>query len=97
MVLYQLLIVASTCNLLAWGFSSNQLSICPCRRLEIALFNSIGPQDVAPSERSYGKGAWVPPSQNKEQKKGKVFSIQKPQDLLDFVVEDERLSVGEWK
>ena len=69
----------------------------PSRWHDSALFNSIGPQDVAPAERSYGKGAWVPPSQNKEQIRGKVFSIQKPQDLLDFVVEDERLSVGECK
>ncbi len=34
---------------------------------------------------------WMPPSQNP----GKIFSIQQPQDLLDFVIEDERLSVGE--
>jgi hypothetical protein len=37
------------------------------------------------------KGVWLPPSQNP----GKIFSIQQPQDLLDFVIEDERLSVGE--
>eukprot|EP00571_Detonula_confervacea_P011526 CAMPEP_0172305536 /NCGR_PEP_ID=MMETSP1058-20130122/6792_1 /TAXON_ID=83371 /ORGANISM="Detonula confervacea, Strain CCMP 353" /LENGTH=458 /DNA_ID=CAMNT_0013017157 /DNA_START=337 /DNA_END=1714 /DNA_ORIENTATION=+ len=39
------------------------------------------------------KGVWMPPSQNVEQRRGKIFSIQEPQDLFDFVVEDERLSV----
>mmetsp|Transcript_34629 Transcript_34629/g.74885 ORF Transcript_34629/g.74885 Transcript_34629/m.74885 type:complete len:514 (+) Transcript_34629:40-1581(+) len=39
-------------------------------------------------------GAWVPPSQNVAQRRhGRIFSIQKPDDLLDFVIEDERLSV----
>jgi len=40
-------------------------------------------------------GVWMPPSKNADQKRGKIFSIQQPQDLLDFVIEDERLSVGE--
>lgn len=40
-------------------------------------------------------GVWMPPSKNIDQRRGKIFSIQKPQDLLDFVIEDERLSVGE--
>ena len=40
-------------------------------------------------------GVWMPPSKNVDQRRGKIFSIQKPQDLLDFVIEDERLSVGE--
>jgi hypothetical protein len=61
-------------------------------RIDTALFVS---EPQAQLERKYGKGAWKPPSQNKEQQRGKVFSIQQPQDLLDFVVEDERLSVGE--
>ena len=52
---------------------------------------------MEPAEKSYGKGAWKPPSQNKEQQRGNIFSIQQPQDLLDFVVEDERLSVGEFE
>jgi len=39
------------------------------------------------------EGVWVPPSQNVAQRRGKIFSIQQPQDLLDFVIEDERLSV----
>ena len=41
------------------------------------------------------EGIWRPPSQNVAQRCGNVFSIQQPQDLLDFVIEDERLSVGE--
>ena len=36
------------------------------------------------------KDVWTPPSQNT---RGKIFKIQQPQDLLDFVIEDERLSV----
>ena len=40
------------------------------------------------------KGIWMPPSKNDAQRRGNVFSIQQPQDLLDFVVEDERPSVG---
>mmetsp|Transcript_38073 Transcript_38073/g.69889 ORF Transcript_38073/g.69889 Transcript_38073/m.69889 type:complete len:561 (-) Transcript_38073:2759-4441(-) len=39
------------------------------------------------------EGVWVPPSQNVAQRRGKIFSIQQPQDLLDFVIQDERLSV----
>jgi thiol-disulfide isomerase/thioredoxin len=34
--------------------------------------------------------SWKPPSQKTI---GKIFKIQQPQDLLDFVIEDERLSV----
>ncbi|KAL7526099.1 hypothetical protein ACHAXR_001318, partial [Thalassiosira sp. AJA248-18] len=39
------------------------------------------------------KGVWTPPSQNKSQRRGNVFSIEQPEDLLDFIIEDERLSV----
>lgn len=39
------------------------------------------------------EGVWMPPSQNVAQRRGKIFAIQQPQDLLDFVIEDERLSV----
>ena len=34
--------------------------------------------------------SWKPPSQKTI---GKIFKIQQPQDLLDFVIEDERLSI----
>jgi hypothetical protein len=37
---------------------------------------------------------WVPPSQNIDQRRGNIFSIKEPEDLLDFVSEDERLCVG---
>ena len=51
-------------------------------------------QKVAkPSQRT---GVWMPPSKNIDQRRGTIFSIQQPQDLLDFVIEDERLSVGEY-
>lgn len=40
------------------------------------------------------KGVWRPPSQQQSSISGpKIFSIQQPQDLLDFVIDDERLSV----
>jgi hypothetical protein len=38
--------------------------------------------------------AWVPPSMNSEQRHGNIFSIKDPEDLLDFVSEDDRLCVG---
>jgi hypothetical protein len=40
---------------------------------------------------------WVPPSQNTEQHRGNVFSIRRPEDLLDFITEDDRVCVGESK
>ena len=42
-----------------------------------------------------GAGAWVPPSQNASKKKGNVFVVEGAEDLLQFISEDERLSVGE--
>jgi thiol-disulfide isomerase/thioredoxin len=67
--------------------SSAQLFTSPIETAE--------PSTDAPPPKSFGKGVWVPPSQNVAQRKGnKVFAINHPQDLLDFVVEDERLSVG---
>ena len=61
---------------------------------ELPQLVQSGPVSPTP-HKSYGKGVWVPPSKNVAQRKGKVFSIRQPQDLLDFVIEDERLSVGE--
>ena len=42
------------------------------------------------------EGVWMQPSQNKSQLRGNVFSIQQTADLLDFVAEDDRLSVGKY-
>lgn len=39
------------------------------------------------------EGVWMPPSENTAKLRGKIFSIQNPEDLLDFMIEDERLSV----
>ena len=50
-----------------------------------------GPAETSTTTRH---GVWVPPSQNIKQRRGRIFRIEKPQDLLDFVIEDERLSVG---
>ena len=67
------------------------------------LFNAPELAEDAPNRSSDGPaetstaaphGVWVPPSQNIKQRRGRIFRIEKPQDLLDFVIEDERLSVG---
>ena len=44
---------------------------------------------------SRGGEIWVPPSQNKAQKRGTIFTIRNEEDLLDFIIEDDRLCVGE--
>lgn len=66
------------------------------RRRHGALFSA--PEATAEKEAEAAsspklKGVWVPPSQNVEQRRGNVFSIHQPEDLLNFVIEDERLSV----
>jgi thiol-disulfide isomerase/thioredoxin len=46
------------------------------------------------NDKKQRKGVWRPPSQQQSSISGpKIFSIQQPQDLLDFVIDDERLSV----
>ena len=47
-----------------------------------------------PQRRDDGGGVWLPPSM-RYNPGTRIFSIRQPQDLLDFVIEDERLSVGE--
>ena len=44
---------------------------------------------------SRGGEVWVTPSQNKAQKRGTIFTIRNEEDLLDFIIEDDRLCVGE--
>ena len=61
--------------------------------LSLGNIESAEPSSVNSAVRQR-QGVWMPPSQNEEKRRGMVFSIQKPQDLLDFVIEDERLSVG---
>lgn len=39
------------------------------------------------------EGAWRPPSQNAAQRRGGVFAVRDPGDLLDFASEDDRLAV----
>eukprot|EP01082_Thalassiosira_pseudonana_P010685 g9526.t1 g9526 contig37:162022-163377(+) len=82
----------------AW--SPSKIDVCgrSVSRISAQLFTSpietAEPSTYAQPPKSFGKGVWVPPSQNVAQRKGnKVFAINHPQDLLDFVVEDERLSV----
>ena len=36
---------------------------------------------------------WIPPSQQ-QQKRGNIYSITNPEDLLDFIIEDDQLCVG---
>jgi hypothetical protein len=71
----------------AWAFSSKS------RSPKSKLLESLTTESSS-ADKTYGKTVWAPPSKNVAQRKGKVFSIEKPQDLLDFVIEDERLSVG---
>ena len=49
---------------------------------------------AAPVRPSYGVGGGS--SWNNNAGGSKIVSIKQPQDLLDFVIEDERLSVGEF-
>ena len=49
---------------------------------------------------NYGRGggrpkAWGPQSQLNNEVRNKVVAIRQPQELLDFVIQDERLSVSE--
>lgn len=80
----------------------NKNTIFPTSRLfgiqNTALFDissSIAAVDQEINEKK-DSTAWVPPSQSIEQRRGNIFSIEKPEDLLNFVIEDESLSVGEY-
>ncbi|KAL9178562.1 hypothetical protein ACHAXT_001900 [Thalassiosira profunda] len=52
-------------------------------------------REVAPKGQAAAPtdGVWLPPSQNKSQRKGRVFTAEQPEDLLDFIIEDDRLCV----
>jgi len=58
----------------------------------LANNNNNNVRTTSPLHR-HGGDVWVPPSQNTEQRRGNVFSIRHPEDLLDFIIEDDRLSV----
>jgi len=48
-----------------------------------------------PSNSQQQPKRWIPPSQQQQQKRGNnIFSITNPEDLLDFIIEDDRLCVG---
>lgn len=84
-------------------------TLTPPRRMELIVLDSTSassttsftPVDTATNNGEaksnnikQRKGVWRPPSQQQSSSSGpKIFSIQQPQDLLDFVIEDERLSV----
>ena len=53
------------------------------------------PVSVAIEEAARDNRIWVPPTQNVEQLRRNIFCIKNPEDLLDFISEDERLCVGE--
>ncbi len=55
---------------------------------------STSPRRTTKNQQLDGGGVWLPPSM-RYNPGTKIFSIRQPQDLLDFVIEDERLSVGE--
>jgi len=70
--------------------------------LFLAIPLSSALSNVTPKSRSAastaastnrGNAIWVAPSQNVAQRRGKVFGIQSAVDLLDFMIEDERISV----
>lgn len=37
---------------------------------------------------------WIPPSQQQQKRGNNILSITNPEDLLDFIIEDDRLCVG---
>jgi len=51
-----------------------------------------------PSNSQQQPKIWIPPSQQQQQQQQKrgnnIFSITNPEDLLDFIIEDDRLCVG---
>ena len=49
-------------------------------------------EDTASDIESHA--VWVPPTQNTYQLRGNIFSIRDPDDLLQFISEEERLCVG---
>jgi len=53
---------------------------------------AIRPNAREGQQKSYGVGRWS----NNGGGTPKIVGITQPQDLLDFVIEDERLSVGTW-
>ena len=48
---------------------------------------------IQTSQNTQQQKIWIPPSQQ-QQKRGNIFSITNPEDLLDFIIEDDRLCVG---
>ena len=92
---------------IAWGVvvGATAAFTSPFGRRVPSVSNSCGAVAVNGGE-AYGGGdggssggpssdAWAPPSQNASKKKGNVFVIEGGEDLLQFISEDERLSVGE--
>ena len=51
---------------------------------------------IQTSQNTQQQKVWIIPSQQQQQKRGNnIFSITNPEDLLDFISEDDRLCVGE--
>ena len=50
--------------------------------------------NAAPDNKS--RVVWVPPTQNAHQRRGNIFSVRDPGDLLHFISEEERLCVGKF-
>mmetsp|Transcript_4388 Transcript_4388/g.8446 ORF Transcript_4388/g.8446 Transcript_4388/m.8446 type:complete len:365 (-) Transcript_4388:235-1329(-) len=56
--------------------------------------NDDGIKNIKSPPHHHEERVWMPPSQNvKHQRSGNIFTIRHPEDLLDFVIEDDRLSV----
>lgn len=78
------------CYYSVFGFANNIHTSARSPQLTLLHRLTDGDQFVTYAKPSI----WVPPSQNVKQRRGNMFSIRKPGDLLDFISEDERLCVG---
>ena len=58
-----------------------------------SLTTSFAIQTPSSNTHRHQPKIWIPPSQQ-QQKRGNIFSITNPEDLLDFIIEDDRLCVG---
>ena len=81
------------CCFSAHGFVNNIHPSTPVHRSLQLQQNRLADDELARGTKS--NPVWVPPSQNVKQRRGNVFAIRNPGDLLDFISEDDRLCVGE--
>lgn len=61
------------------------------RRVE--CIRSTTQHSASPTSSTPNNNVWVPPSQQLLETRSTIFKIQNPEDLLDFISEDDRLCV----